>query len=394
MNIRRSIPPAAAPVSLMDFVHGLCGIVKKEPGAKLEHEIKEYFGTKHVFLVSSGKAALFLILSGLKRLTGKNKVIIPAYTCFSVPSAIRMAGLEIVPCDIRPDTLDYDYSELMNLVDGDTLCILSTHLFGIPSDVAKIRDLCGKKGIPIVEDAAQAMGAAYENKKLGTFGDVAFFSLGRGKNITCGSGGIIITSAENIAGSIGECCSQMKRVPIVEYMKDMMEILFLMIFLHPSLYWFPKGLPFLKIGETRFHWTFPVHGLTGFKAGLLYNWRKKLESFNKSRSVIADYYIRSLGLKNRMPIYADDFAYLRFPMYLNGKKSKDALCESGSSLGISPMYPFPVNEIREIKESFRNSKYACAEKIADTLVALPTHVLLNEKDQWTISEAVRGAACI
>jgi len=390
VKIQRTIPPAAAPISLMDFVYGLYGIVNKETVAKLEHEIKEYFETKYVFLASSGKAALFLILSGLKRLSGKNKVIIPAYTCFSVPSAIRMAGLEIVPCDIRPDTLDYDFSELKSLVDEDTLCILSTHLFGIPSDVAKIRDLCGEKGIPVVEDAAQAMGAEHENKKLGTFGDVAFFSLGRGKNITCGSGGIIITSAENIAGSIGKCCSQLESVPTVEYLKDIMEIIFLMIFLHPSLYWFPKSLPFLKIGDTRFYWTFPVRGLTGFKAGLLYNWRKKLESFNRSRSAIADYYIRSLGLKDSMPIYAGAIAYLRFPMYLNGNQSKDKLCESGNSLGISPMYPSPINEIQEIKEDFGNSKYACAERIADTLVALPTHVLLNEKDQWTISEAVRG----
>jgi dTDP-4-amino-4,6-dideoxygalactose transaminase len=149
----------------------------------------------------------------------------------------------------------------------------------------------------------------------------------------------------------------------------------------------------LKIGETRFYRTFPVRGLTGFKAGLLYNWRKKLESFNKSRSAIADYYLRSLGLKDSMPIYAGEFAYLRFPMYLNGNQSKDELCESGDSLGISPMYPSPINEIQEIKDYFRNSKYACAEMIADTLVALPTHVLLNEKDQWTISEAVRGAVC-
>jgi dTDP-4-amino-4,6-dideoxygalactose transaminase len=95
-----------------------------------------------------------------------------------------------------------------------------------------------------------------------------------------------------------------------------------------------------------------------------------------------------------MPIYADAFAYLRFPMYLNGNHSKDELCESGNLLGISPMYPSPINGIQEIKEYFGNSKYASAEMIADTLVALPTHVLLNEKDKWTISEAVRGAVCI
>jgi len=378
----------------MDLVYGFYGIANKKLNATIERELKEYFGVKDVFLVSSGKAALFLILSGLKRLTKKRKVILPAYTCFSVPSAIRMAGLEIVLCDIRPDTLDYDFSELKSLVDDDTLCIIPTHLFGIPSDIGKIRDLCGRREVFIVEDAAQAMGVVHEDKKLGTMGDVAFFSLGRGKNITCGSGGIILTSAEDISDSIRECYSEMNRVPIAEYMKDIVEIIFLMVFLHPSLYWFPKSLPFLKIGETRFYRTFPVHKLTGFKAGLLVDWRKKLETFNENRSVVAGYYIRSLGLKDRMPIYADQYAYLRFPAYLNGKESKDKLCESGDFLGISPMYPSPVNKIQELEEYFGNSRYVHAERIADTLIALPTHVLLNEKDKLTVSEAVKEMRCI
>ena len=81
-----------------------------------------------------------------------------------------MAGLEIVLCDIRPETLDYDYSQLKKLVDDDTLCILSTHLFGIPSDVAKIRSLIGDKKIFIVEDAAQAMGGEFDDQKLGSPG--------------------------------------------------------------------------------------------------------------------------------------------------------------------------------------------------------------------------------
>ena len=74
-----------------------------------------------------------------------------------------------------------------------------THLFGIPSDVDRTRRICEEKGIFLVEDAAQAMGVEHGGRKLGTLGDVGFFSLGRGKNISCGSGGIILTSSADIA---------------------------------------------------------------------------------------------------------------------------------------------------------------------------------------------------
>jgi dTDP-4-amino-4,6-dideoxygalactose transaminase len=389
VRIQRTLPPAAAPISFMDLMYGFHGIVKKQSIAKLEEEIKEYFGAKYAFFVSSGKAALFLILFGLKRLSGKSKVIIPAYTCYSVPSAIRMAGLDIVLCDVRPDTLDFDYSELENLVDDDTLCIVSTHLFGIPSDIEKIRVMCKTKGIYIVEDAAQAMGAICGKKKLGTLGDVAFFSLGRGKNITCGSGGVIITSAGDIAESLRGYYADIKQVPITEYVNNVFKVMFQIFFIHPVLYWFPKHLPFLKIGETRFHSTFPVYRLTGFQAGLLHDWRKKLEIYNRYRLSTGNYYFQNLDISDRMPIYANGVFYLRFPIYMKSKRKKDELCNMGNVHGISPMYPDSINNIPEIKDDFSNLHYPNAKKIAETLVALPTHILLDERDKISIKEYVK-----
>jgi dTDP-4-amino-4,6-dideoxygalactose transaminase len=370
-------------------MYGFYGIANKKLNEKLERELKEYFGAKHAFLVSSGKAALFLILSGLKRLTRKRKVIITAYTCFSVPSAIRMAGLEIVLCDIRPETLDFDFSQLRDLIDDDTMCVISTHLFGIPADVSKVRDLCENRKIFIIEDAAQAMGAVSGRGILGTFGDVAFFSLGRGKNITCGSGGIIITSEKDIADSIRKEYAGLEEVPMIEYIKNLVEIVFMMIFLRPELYWLPKILPFLKLGETRFYRTFPVRKLTGFQAGLLYDWRQKLETLNRSRSGNATRYIESFELSNGLLIYANGLPYNRFPIYLGGKASKDELCKLGNRIGISPMYPFPIHRIQEIQENLDHRDFEGAETISDTLVTLPTHILLNEKDKMMIRETVQ-----
>jgi perosamine synthetase len=389
MSGMRTLPPTAAPITPTDLMYGFYGIVNSKVNEKLEREVKEYFGANHAFLVSSGKAALFLILSGLKRLTRKRKVIIPAYTCFSVPSAIRMAGLDIVLCDIRPETLDFDFSQLRDLLDDDTMCVIPTHLFGIPADVSKVRELCNNRKIYVIEDAAQAMGAVSGRGKLGTSGDVAFFSLGRGKNITCGSGGIIITSVEEIADSIRKDFAELEKVPMVEYVKNILEVVFMMFFLRPEYYWLPKKLPFLKIGETLFYPTFPLRAFTGFQAGLLYDWRRKLETLNRCRSTNADGYIERLELSNGLQIHANGVPYNRFPIYLGGKASKDELCESGNRLGISPMYPYPIHRIREIQENLDHRDFEGAETISDTLVTLPTHVLLNEEDKIMIREAVK-----
>ena len=389
MSTKRTLPPTAAPISSMDLLHGFHGIASNKYPGILERELKEYFGANHVFLVSSGKAALFLILSGLKRLTRKRKVIIPAYTCFSVPSAIRMAGLEIVLCDLKPETLDFDFSQLRELVDDDTMCVIPTHLFGIPADVSNVRELCHDRKIFIIEDAAQAMGAVSGRGKLGTSGDVAFFSLGRGKNITCGSGGIIITSVDAIADSIRKDIAGLESVPMIEYLKNIVEVVFMMIFLRPDFYWLPKKLPFLRIGETRFYRTFPVRTFTGFQAGLLFDWRRKLETLNRSRSANADGYIESLELSNGMQIHAGRVPYNRFPIYLGGKASKEEFCESENRLGISPMYPYPIHKVQEMQEHLDQRGFDGADTISDTLVTLPTHILLREEDKMRIRKAVK-----
>ena len=356
---------------------------------KIEDEIKEYFGVKHVFLVSSGKAALALILMGLQGMSKRKKVIIPAYTCYSVPSAVAMTGLDIVLCDLVPETLDYDFAALEKLADEDTLCIISTHLFGIPSDVVRIRDIGRRRRIYIIEDAAQAMGAVKGGEKLGTLGDAAFFSLGRGKNITCGSGGIIVTSSEEISRCINEHYLKLKKEPPVEYVKNILEVSFMIIFMNPYFFWFPNGLPFLKIGETPYHKKFPMHRLNGFKAGLLQRWKVKLEEWNIFRSVIGQYYINRLELKKSVPIYSDDIYYLRFPLYMNHGSPKSSICNRYKYLGISPMYPDSINNIMEIREKFEGTQCKHAEVIAKTLFTLPTHKLIKEYDKVSICEAIR-----
>jgi len=112
--------------------------------------------------VSSGRAALAIILMALREGhdPGRDEVVIPAYTCFSVPSAIVRAGLKVMPCDIDPQHLDYDQSMLPKVVSSRTLCIVPTHLFGFPARMDLARELAsGDAGRRAVE-AHVAVGLA------------------------------------------------------------------------------------------------------------------------------------------------------------------------------------------------------------------------------------------
>ena len=123
MNIGRSLPPAAAPLHWNNLCEGVIGLFSSERSMRtLKEEVRQYLAVRDVFLVSSGTAALTMTLMALKSLSQKTEVIIPAYTCFSVPAAVLKAGLQPMLCDIDPGTFDYDQMLLERALTRNTLC--------------------------------------------------------------------------------------------------------------------------------------------------------------------------------------------------------------------------------------------------------------------------------
>lgn len=357
---------------------------------ELQQELRDYFSVKHVYLVSSGKAALTVILLALKTLSlNRRRVVIPAYTCFSVPSAIVKAGLDVALCDVDPLRYDYDYQYMDDAVDNNTLCVISGNLFGIPSEVSKITAICRERGAYVVEDAAQAMGCTYNERLIGTIADVGFYSLGRGKNITCGAGGIIVTNSDSIASAIDKIYGQIEEPGLFEDAADFIKAIFMALLIHPSLYWLPAGLPFLKLGETVFYRDFPVKRLSGMKAGMMRNWRHRLDEYNRTRTRNAEYYdtaLKSCAIthdKLQQVGMAAVKASLRFPLLARDRETRDSIISfaSGRGLGISQMYPTPINMIDEIKETFVGLTYPAAAAMADRLFTIPIHPLVCEKDR-------------
>ena len=139
----------------------------------------------------SGTAALIVTLTALKQISMRRSVVIPAYTCPLVVRAVHHCGLRPVLCDLRPDHFDLSPRTLVNLCDDDTLAILPTHLGGRVADLAEVLVVAQHAGARVIEDAAQALGATWRGRPVGTIGDAGFYSLAVGKGLTLYEGGVL-----------------------------------------------------------------------------------------------------------------------------------------------------------------------------------------------------------
>ena len=393
MRIGRTLPPAAAPLTLRDLISGIralmSGPVELE---KRRQELCAFFGTKHCFLVSSGKAALTLILQTLKDVhPDRDQVLIPAFACYSIPSAIARAGLTIQLCDIDPATLDFDYDQLEDkLANPRLLCVLPIHLFGLPADIARLKQLRRDPAVCIVEDAAQAMGGEWQGKKLGTRGDVGFFSLGRGKALTAVEGGIIITDDDRLAEALAPHAATLPECGIGTSVKQLVLAIALMVLLKPELFWIPKSLPFLRLGETIYDPDFPMRGFSAFQAGLLAGIAKKLESLRRTRQEHTLFWSTNLSspIVGRHTVPLDPPDLLRFPVHMPDSHAADRiLAASGhAGLGLARTYPDAIHGIPQLRDQLAGQDCPNARRVAQELITLPVHGFLTTEDRTRILE--------
>jgi len=393
MNMKRYLPPTAAPLGILDLVQGAMGLLRGDQVRKrLEAEIKSYFGSSHVFLVSSGKAALCTILRALKSNSTRTTVIIPAYTCFSVPSAVLKAGLNLALCDVNPRSLDFDLLQLQDKIGLDTLAVVVPHLLGKPADIQRIQAMAYAKGAVVVEDAAQAMGGKDGGRWLGTQTDVGFFSFGRGKNVSAGSGGMILTNNDAIGAAVQQAYGELPSEPPLTAVKNFLSVFAAQWLLHPNVYWLPAGLPFLGLGETIFYPDFPVYRMDGIRMALLLSWRARLRGSNRGRAEVARRIIQRLRLSSRTATVSESAPWLRLPVLMPTSEDKRALCQVAreEGLGVSGLYPAPISEIQELRTHFAQDHYPGAITLAERLVTLPTHCYVSDRDIERICAALQN----
>jgi len=171
-----------------------------------EEEFADYIGTRYAVAVNSGTSALELVLQSMiytGRIERRAGVIIPSFTFVAVANAVVNAGLVPVFADISPNTMNIDLDNIT--LDNNPVpiqAIIPVHTFGLSCDMYEMVDFASKHGLVIIEDCAEALGAAYAGYRVGSLGDCGIFSFTPTKNMTTCEGGMITTNNESLADVI------------------------------------------------------------------------------------------------------------------------------------------------------------------------------------------------
>jgi dTDP-4-amino-4,6-dideoxygalactose transaminase len=164
-----------------------------------EQEFAAYCGARFCVGVANGLEALHLILRGWGIGEG-DEVIVPANTYIASWLAVSQAGARPVPVEPDPRTYNLDPLRLEEAITARTRAVMAVHLYGLPADMAAITEIAQRHGLKVIEDAAQAHGARYHDRRAGCLGDAAGFSFYPSKNLGAfGDGGAIVTSDEDLA---------------------------------------------------------------------------------------------------------------------------------------------------------------------------------------------------
>ena len=164
---------------------------------KFEKNFSKKFKMKNALAISNWTAGLFATLKAINIKKG-DEVIIPNLTFFATASPIILCGAKIVLCDVELDNFSLDLNILEKKITKKTKCIIPVHLSGFCCDMDRLKSICKKKNIYLIEDSAQALGATYKNKNLGNFGDLSGFSFFGNKIMTTGEGGMIIAKKKSL----------------------------------------------------------------------------------------------------------------------------------------------------------------------------------------------------
>lgn len=336
------------------------GFILGEDVSLFEKEFSAYCGAKYGIGVNSGTDALFLacLACGI----GKgDEVITPTYTYIATTFGISIAGAKPVFVDTEEKTYGIDTSKIEKAITDKTKAILLVHLYGHPADMDAIIRIAKKHKLKVIEDCAQAHGALYNNKKVGSFGDAACFSFYPTKNLGAfGDGGMVMTGSEEI---------KEKMFLLRDYGR--------------------KGRyeNIIKGYNSR---------LDTLQAAILRVKLKHLDEWNEKRREHAVLYTRlfkEAGIDIVLPCEAG-YAKHVYHQYVIRVKNRKKVLEKLSNKGINALihYPIPVHLQECYKElSYKKGDFPVAEKCCEEVFSLPLYPELTEEEIKHVVSAAKEA---
>jgi dTDP-4-amino-4,6-dideoxygalactose transaminase len=358
----------------------LWALWKSSSSDDLELWTSRFFGKKTSFFLSSGRAGLYLILEALKGLSAgaKDGVIIPAYTCPTVPHTIKKAGLRVLLCEIEKEGFSFQVDHLERLLDKDVLAVVPTHLFGFPCDMEKIGSTLLGRDIFTIEDFSHSIGSLFQEKRLGTLSDVSFSSLGRGKLLTTSEGGLVLSNSEDISQELKTLTSTLPQISRLRSYEVLTQLLIFHaviaknrwgLILNSTIDPERRGRPL----------DFDVFSPSSFQLSLLKESLVAMDDFNRKRVERAEYLREGISRvdgiimpgipQGAMPVY------MMFPVLFEDVSRLESVFNvlRGKKIGVTRMYKSALNKI--LKNDFGNPKdsFLKTESLAEKLILLPCH---------------------
>ena len=175
-------------------------LVQGEFVKQFETELARYIGCEHVVAVNSGTAALHVAITALKLVKGnRNEVITTPLSFAATANTVFHSGCKPVFVDVDEETFNIDPSLVKEKINNNTLAVEPVDTYGLPADLEPLRNIAGSRGASVVEDAAEAIGARYRGKKIGSISTLSCFSTYATKNLHTGEGGFVTTDERQLA---------------------------------------------------------------------------------------------------------------------------------------------------------------------------------------------------
>lgn len=289
---------------------------------KFERSFSSYVGSKYAIAVSNGTAALHIALIAMGVGPG-DEVIVPSYSFFATTSAVILAGARPVFVDVDPRTGTLDPEEVRRRVSERTKAVIPVHIHGHPADLDGIRDALGGREVLILEDCAQAHGALYKGRKVGSIGEAGAFSFYPTKNMTTGEGGMITTDDEEV---------NFRARAIRDH-----------------------G----QVSKYEHHFIGFNYRMTDINAAIGLAQLERLDEFNDRRKQIASIYSEELSGLVETPYVAEwaDPVWHLYPVRVRGRRDKALRMLAERGVAARSAYPMPLQEqlaISKLSDRYHN----------------------------------------
>ena len=329
-------------------VHALSNekYVMGESVYKFEEEFAKYIGTKYAISVNSGSSALQLSLIALG-LNQDSSIITSTNSFIASANSILMINAKPILCDINSTDGNMNIKSTSEKADA----IIPVHIYGNPCNFDEIKNYSEEKHIPIIEDACQAHGAIYKNKKVGNLGDVGCFSFYPTKNMTvCGDGGMITTNNEDVEKYTSSLRDNGR---ITKNEHD-------------------------KLGSTM--------RLNTVSAAIGRIQLKHLDESNERRRTIADIYRKNLSFDYILKENPDGKSVYHQIILRHSNRDQISRHLAKSDIGTMIHYPIPIHK-QPLYEKFQFN-LPDSEKFSQEILSLPSHSLLSDDDVKIIAEKI------